>query len=367
MKTTSHIETWHEWISRIAQKCPSIFTLELHKSVKNGKLNADAFNLANSDYHEIFIAESLELISKIAETADFNILTKELFSRNCVGAFSEIIAYNWLITRKFYLQLQIPIAGNDILSKNGATLDGSFNHRHQTIYFDIKSFSLTNAVANKLKMDIEELLFDSEVQILDSWDVPVSAFEKLLEKTKEISSKLKNQSIYKSGKITITSKPKKGVSVSSRIYDPYLLAEENSTFALKHAHKFTINSSFILIFVSHPWFGGALSHDFNNSSKTLTHALSRRSFIQYKNCISSIAEISDKARKEFSTGYASSLLSGILYIDAEPLTKGNYISQCFLYSNPNAKTPINIYNFNNQLKEDGFPTIHIADFTHDNY
>ena len=245
------IKTVHEWIKSIEQLSDFVLSLNLRNEIPDKPLNADAYNFANNKIHQELIAQALQNCS---EFSDFNhdpvkTLTKQLFSSEVVGAFGELFVYNWLVKARLSPKMQVYQTAQDVLCGNGSELDGVFRIGSKEIYFDVKSFGLTEKVVKELKNKLEKILTGKIVSIEGTWDVSVEDLSKMMSKAElgSIVSALQSGQVITKPPLTIRAQEKKEQSVylSSRTSNPYELAQQNANYPLKYAHKFTRKSPFI--------------------------------------------------------------------------------------------------------------------------
>jgi hypothetical protein len=265
----SRLRTTHEWICSIEPLSDVVASLDLRKTIKDASLKADAFNFANDKEHRVAIASAFQNLSSWNGYRDSAVsqLAAQLFGRQTGGAFGELFVYDWLVRAKLPANMQIQRSSQEVLCGNGSELDGSFDFYWDKVFFDVKSFGLQQRVVDALKKRLEEFLPDMTVHITESWDVSVETFEQLVTQAQRVAACLHKDGMYREGPVVIRVEAKKQVSISSRVLNPYLLAQENAAYPLRYAHKFTRNDPFILVFVVHPWLGGLdLQNDFSDTA-----------------------------------------------------------------------------------------------------
>jgi hypothetical protein len=365
----SKLLTTHDWISSVEQLSTAIKVFDLKKVVPKANLETDAFNFANDPAHLQTIASAFQNISNYAgyRTNAIKQLGAQLFGRQTGGAFGELFVYDWLVRAGLQAEMQIQLPARDVLCGNGSELDGVFDLYGSQIYFDIKSFGMTQKVVETLKSKLEDQLPGMTVHIEESWDLPIKTFQDMIAKAPLIATTLKEINLYREGLVSIRAEPKKPVSISSRTSDPYLLAQENATYPLRYAHKFTRNEPFILIFVIHPWLGGLdLSHNFANGTSIFTRSLARRAFLQFRTDVRPIRTLASQVLDSTTIANSSCLLSGLLFLNSWPQDTNNELSSWF-YANPLAKHSINMRHLYSALQESQVQLPSIEGFQHDIY
>lgn len=157
----------------------------------------------------------------------------------------------------------------------------------------------------------------------------------------------------------------KPVRVSTRVSDPYAMAEEHASYAFRFAKQFARHKPFILFLAHHPWLGGlSLNTDFASFTTTYIRALARRTFIQFANDKSPLLGV--------TKGDASQLISGIGFLNISHIPSPQHGAsspvepRLRLFSNPNATNPIPDLTMDMmQLEQPG--SVVIESFRHDNY
>lgn len=368
----SGICTIYEWISVMEQISPAIASLGLKKTLSDERLNADAFNFANDQAHRKAIASAFQNISTYEgyHSSAIALLGTQLFGRQTDGAYGELFVYDWLVRTRLPATMQITLTAKDVLCGNGSELDGVFDLHGNKIYFDVKSFGLSQRIVEALKKRLEALLPERTVFVEESWDVPVTTLQELASKARRIAQSLQTRNCYRDGRILIRVAPKKPVSTSSRELDPYLLAEQNATYPLRYAHKFTRSAPFILIFVIHPWLGGLdLHHDFADYGSIFTRSLARRVFMQFRADAEPVQTLARQVLDSTSIAESTRLLSGLLFLNAWPEKSATTTDAppSWFYANPRAVHPIDAHRFLSAIQGSGVGPLSVDDFRNDVY
>ena len=364
------LKTAHEWISKLAAESSAITQMQLEGKIQNDVLNRDAFNLANCNVHCRLITRTIDELTnkRFSSYEDARDLLHNLISKNTYGAFAELAAYDWLTRCGVIISTQVKMTLNDVLSKNGSTLDGII--KDYNAYFDVKAFGFNGGLSQRLKERLEAEIADEQVLIEESWDISTEKFEELIRSASEVAIQLKNKRMLRFGRLCIRLEAKKTVSISSRCIDPYHLANENARYPFKFAKQFTRNNPFILIFVIHPWFNASSIHnDFAGADTIFTRSIARRAFMQCTLDSPLIDSICCNVPPDLTLADASRLLSAIFFVNVWPSDADPSITQpmpSWLYLNPRATHPITRWQLHCYQSNNPNGT-YIDDFVDDNY
>jgi hypothetical protein len=358
------MRTRHEWIKSLASASPAIEAMNLTNLVPDGELDRDGRSLANDDSHKELIINGIDNLFKrpSAPTTYPKDLLKNMTYRDAYGKFSELAAYNWLIRSNIQISAQVCLTSTEILGAAGAQLDGVIDYCG--IYFDIKAFGFHGYLAQRLKERLEHELPGKTISVEESWDLSVDVFQKLISGAPGIAACLLDTKILSFDRLRIRAEEPKPVHVSGVTVDPYLLAQENQTYAFRSANQFTRNSPFILIFVLHPWFNqGIIYHNFAGADSTFMRALARRTFIQFTDNINPVSEVCKNVAAGTTFADASRLLSAIIFLNVWP--SDAYARGTRIFLNPRATHQLTRNTA--RLFAHINPHIDIDDFMHDDY
>ncbi|BBP00214.1 hypothetical protein [Sulfuriferula nivalis] len=364
------ISTTGDWIDKLAAASDVISAMNLKSLIKNSQLNNNALNLASCDAHcNLIVRATDELVKKRFSTnKNTSDLLCNLIGKNTYGAFAELAAYDWLARCYTTIDTQIHMPANEVLSKNGSTLDGKIK-LYET-YFDVKAFGFNGHLVQRLKELLEDLIPNEQILIEESWDISSEKLQELIKSASSIAVELKEKNMMQFGRLKIRLVQKSPVSISSRIIDPYLLAQENALYPFKYAKQFTKNAPFVLIFVIHPWFNSlAIHNDFSGIDTAFTRSLARRAFMQFSTDMTPANTVCSSVADDVTLSDASCLLSAIFFVNVWPLDADSSIAHqmpSWLYLNPRARHRISV----NQLslyRANNPNGVHIDDFSSDNY
>jgi hypothetical protein len=334
------IATCHEWILDLAAQSPAIAGMKLDSIIAStAVLNEHGLNLANCTAHRRLIVEAVDglLAARPMATEHVSKLLREVIYRNTYGAFAELAAYEWLARCHVRFEPQVPLSNIEVLGANGSTLDGKL---FGGPFFDIKAFGFHGRVAVKLQERLQREFLNEQVLISGSWDLALSTFQQLIESAAAIAEQLKSKRVFQLGPLTILLQPRRAVTVTSRVVDPYRLARENARYVFEDAQQFTRNAPFAIVYVIHPWFNaGAVGTDFAGADTMFTRAFARRAFMQFSGDMTPLGNICENVAPGTTIAEASRLLSAIFFInvwppDADPDAPKRMPS--WIYLNPRA-------------------------------
>lgn len=313
------IRTRFEWLDVLAAESSVVARLDLKRGISDETYkavgqkmsdNKDAFNLAGNYAHNAVIVKTIERLSEHGAPDEvIRKLLLDLTSRNTYGTFCELSAYAFLLEGNHDFDIQAPVTGADILNPNGSDLDGILRLPEE-VFFDVKAFGfhehLVTLLTERLSAEFEPEVVEAD----ESWDVPVSLLFDLLGRDYQgLKEELKINRQARRGAIRFILRAPARVRMTARVVDPERLAEENANYAFRFAKQFARNKPFFLFFVIHPWISGLSLHvNFGGGVDTFTRSFARRTFSQFRADQSAVFDM--------TLGEASSLLSGIVFIDA---------------------------------------------------
>jgi hypothetical protein len=334
-----------EWIRDLAARSQLIAGLELEASLDpTALLTRDALSLASCPAHCRLIVRAIERLLSAPGPASLEYsreVLRRLIQHDTYGAFAELAGYEWLGRCGVEFEPQVQLAPSDVLGVAGSMLDGKIRGGP---YFDIKGFGFSGRLARRLQEKLQANFPNEQVLVSGSWDIALAAFEELIRSTSRIAGELRTERYIKHGRLEIRLEKRQPITVSSRVADPYRLARENARFAFADAQQFTKNESFVSLYVIHPWFNAAtIGNDFGGMDATLTRSLARRTFMQFSNDPTPLADICDRVAASATMGDASRLLSAIFFVNVWPTDADTRVTQEFpswLYLNPRATHPV---------------------------
>lgn len=337
-----------------------------------------------SGFNQAF-KKRLERLSTIYTDRDSNFdnliktINEVSSNSNWEGAYSELVAFDFLNSCNDYLQNPIEISktipASETLASNigmsNVNLDGYYSEFD--IYFDVKTLmdkskNILDSVIDKAKkqLGIEVL------HILPQYpgDIDYRIFEKNF-------SPLVNEL---SCSINVTTKPtfisskiisdlsyriiwEKGVLMVHSIYDQYQHAENHHQLLFKHAKKFVLAKPTVIVFVVFPWFSER-NFIFKDNQEVFFRSFSRRFFCQYIRAVQDIDECC--YIKGVSNATITKSISSVIFLHDDCITDSIPEKQnirAFAYLNPNATNKIST-SFRRYLSS---LNIKIDDFEHDNY
>jgi hypothetical protein len=286
------IDTRIQWLKKLERLSSTIHGYGLSGSLKDviyvnrlgakpDFLDSDAFNVANSDPHNLIVKYAVDALQgKMPEPA-VRALLSELTSRKTYGAFSELMAYKWLGDAGVPFAAQIPATNADVVNPHGSTLDGQVTLADGTMsYFDVKGFGF---VAHKIKLlreRLEDKLPGQSVLVEGDWNVSIDVIQDLHEiGFSQLLSDLQGMGRASRKPLEFRSQRQQQVTISVHAVDPLTLALENRDYPLRFAGQYARNQPFILIFVIHPWFSqGELHQNFGDFVDIFTEEMSRLAF-----------------------------------------------------------------------------------------
>jgi len=337
------VRTRYEWLDLLAAESRIISRIDLKSTVADEvysvgpgmpSANVDALNLAGSEEHNKKIALYIDILSASGVHDDIikKILT-DLTSRNTYGTYSELAVYGSLSDHGLTFDIQVHCDQVDILNPNGADLDGKLM-LSQEILFDIKAFGFHAHLIEKLTERLSSDLSPNYVTANESWDISIQTLEKLLGRDyKALKEDLEKHNLAKRGPIRFISRQPTRVQISSHVLDPIALADKNADYAFRYAKQFSRNKPFLLLFSIHPWFGGIVLHNnFGGYVDNFTTKFASNVFSQNNS--------SDSTPFGVTRGTASTLLSGIGFIDSWQGQPENPAPRHRLFLNPNAVHPL---------------------------
>jgi hypothetical protein len=318
------IDTRMQWLTELERISSIIHSYRLSGTLKDtvyvdrqgakpNFLDSDAYNVANSDPHNLIVKESVDALQgKMPEPA-IRALLGELTFRKTYGAFSELMAYKWFGDARVPFAGQVPATKLDVVNPNGSTLDGEVELADgATSYFDVKGFGF---IAHKIKLlqeRLEDKLTGQSVLIEGDWNLSIDALQDLHESGfSKLLVELQTRGFAARAPLQFRAQKQQRVTISSHAVDPLKLARENRDYPLRFAGQYARNKPFMLVFVIHPWFSqGVLHQNFGNFVDIFTEELARLAFQSF----------AQDQTQEMSTTRAelTRLLSGLVFLNGWP-------------------------------------------------
>jgi hypothetical protein len=360
----------HDWLTELAALSPRIASLnstsilpQLTYGTPAAPANLAAYNLSASRAHNAAIARWFECLPQSATPQQIRKLLGDLTSdrnRTTYGTFSELAAYGALANAELKFDIQVPMAGREILNPNGSDLDGLL-HLNNDVLFDVKGFGLQEYLVEALLERLNADFAPECIRAEGSWDVSVATLDELLGSAgyRALKAELNAGSRATARRQTLefVRGPAQQVQISIIAHDPYAAAAQHADYAFRFAKQFPRRRRFLLVFVFHPWLGGFNKHvNFASAADIFLRAFARRTFLQFRR---------DRTNRCFdvSRGAASRLISGLLFLDAWQDAEGPRHGRLFL--NPNAKSPLS--DLDRDILQHGAHWLAIDDFRHDVY
>jgi hypothetical protein len=295
-------------------------------------------------------------------------LLARLVYRGTCGAFAELAAYSWIARCNMCFTPQVQLRSGLVLGRDGSTLDGV---THSGLYFDIKAFGFHTNLVNRLRKRIQEFFQDEQVLISESWDLSLESLESMFASINAIAEELRSRRFFRYDQMEIRLQPMRRVTVTSRVVQPYKLAQENSLFVFSDAQQFTIDAPFAIIFVIHPWITGGESYgNVFGEDTILTRSLARRAFFQYSADTSPLNSICSRVVPNTTLADASRQLSAICFVNAWPRNESDeplrHRAPTWIYLNPRAKYPVP-FDFVDLARSQNEHGTHMDDFAYDDY
>jgi hypothetical protein len=332
------MRTRYEWLDALSATSPVIKGLGVKNAVSDAvykaagtksSVNADAFNLSNSDKHNQAVIDTIEQLSaKGAQPATLKKFITDLTSQNTYGTFAELSAYRFLLQGGHDFDIQAPMDGTSILNPRGADLDGILRLPEE-IVFDIKGFGFLDYLVTRLTTRLSDDLAPDLAVAEDSWDVSTELLNDLLGKDyKALLNELKANRKATRDLMKFSVRAPQRVQVTQRESSPARAANENAEYPFRFAKQFARHKPFFLFFVIHPWFSGSLHVNFDGSLDQFTGEFAKQFFCQFE---------SDKQMLfGLTRAEVARLLSGIVFVDAWELQQAAKKTKYRLFLNPNA-------------------------------
>ncbi|MCH5194201.1 MAG: hypothetical protein J1F11_09585 [Oscillospiraceae bacterium] len=305
--------------------------------------------------------------NKIAQDALANLINKQ---NN--GALYELLLYSYLKENSIAFKPQVLVENcNCLKNKCDYYADGVL--MRSSIYFDVKSFGMSEAAINKLREKIHEKMPDYLITIDGNLDASTKNIEKFaLRKIDDIINSLKpsrhdNEKLtyyIKEIGLTICATPTKHKRASSiSEFHPYKWAEENEFYFISHASQFCTNNPYIIFCPfdnkSTDVFCGKLC-----DNDIAFRALTRRIFMKLNHCTDSLDKYDHKARPNIKVCEAVRKLSAIVFIDVTQKHDYKNAAYTWAYINPNAEHKLSRRKIQQEFSYNG---LYIDDFLYDTY
>jgi hypothetical protein len=364
------LNTCGDWVAELALLSPFVASLGADALPDPAApLKTDALNLANCPAHCRLVGRALEGLraAPVNASADYvRGLLCNLLQRNTYGAFTELAACDWLNRCYTKFEPQVRMTPTEVLGVNGSTLDGKI---WAGPYFDVKAFGFTGRVSQRLQERLQQEFPNDQIVFSGSWDLALGTFQQLIQDSLLIAAQLRATRYFRHGPLEIHLRQKQPVTVSTRVVEPYRVAHENAKCVFEDAQQFTRNAPFIVLYVIHPWFSaGVIHNDFAGMDTMLTRSLARRTFMQFSQDTTPLADVCDSAAPGTTMQDAAALLSGIFFVNVWPQdagdTKRRYPS--WLYLNPRATHRLSLSSLS-LFRIENLHGTHMDDFSHDDY
>lgn len=313
------------------------------------------------------------------------------------GAYSELVALDYWIQFENITNIKFPDRGRvesfpDSIAKKidqqEIDIDISLDLNTKKIFSDVKSMipthmELTDLIVDRLKSNNSKNYL---IGIDDVYDVDylrtksdlINEIRKgfLLQELNECINQNKkyHRKTLRSGqniafRISYPKPGKNNVLTTTRVLDPYKLANDYKYKVLDYYNKLLVKEPSLLTFVINPWFNSELNMD-KQFLRVFLRSLSRRVFIELVKDETDLEKFfPELTGKKITIAEVAKKISGIIFIYDESILKEKKdINDVYIYLNPNAT--------NRVLKERDFdilrwsPEINqpfIDDFTNDNY
>lgn len=315
-----------------------------------------------------------------------------------IGPYSELVAldfysqFNSHVITNYIARLPIKEHPKSIPARMGhkqlIDIDMRLEFPRKVLYTDVKSFNcIHQEILDKIFENVE--LFAQEkchktvlvgVDNLSSLDYK-KVKESLGNEKRLIQDELKKA--VQEGKYFVNYKSPSGLEFNFKInyssvlslkreYSPYSMAEAYRYKFVDYGAKLIDNEYSLITMLRNPWFNRE-TVDFGNFNNYFYRSLSRRIFIELKDCKEKAFHFSPSyGRSNVTVGEISRNLAGIVFIDDNSMKSKSFdeIYSAYIYLNPNysAKPPLVSQDFKhfvhsqyrNQLKD-------LDDFSHDNY
>lgn len=306
-------------------------------------LDSDAYNVANSDPHNLIVKESVDALQgKMPEPA-IRALLGELTFRKTYGAFSEVMAYKWFGDAGVPFAGQVPATKLDVVNPNGSTLDGEVTLADGTkSYFDVKGFGFIAHKIMLLQKRLEDKLTGHSVLIEGDWNLSIDALQDLHESGfSKLLGELQTAGGATRAPLQFRAQKQQRITISSHAVEPLKLAQENREYPLRFAGQYARNKPFMLVFVIHPWFSqGELHQNFGNFVDIFTEELARLAFQSFAQ---DQTQEMGMARAELTR-----LLSGLVFLNGWP-PEGTDAPRpepfCRIFLNGEAKNKLKVSQF----------------------
>ncbi len=355
---TATIDTRHQWIAELERLSPIIKAYDLTRTTLKKDVvyidrtlngpdrtrDADAFNVANSEAHNVMIAEAVAALHGKMPDSAIRSLLGELTDKKTYGAFSEIVAYKWLSDAGVPFTAQVAMTGADVVNPNGTVADGQVTFPFGKIAnLDIKGFGFVEHKTELLQRRLEKEFSGQFVQFGGDWSLSMDMLQDLHDHRgfSGLVADLKSTGRATRDALEIVVQKKRRLNVSTRSINFSTVAKLNEGYPYRFTSQFTRRHPFFLVFMIHPWFGGkTFNLNFVGTTDRTVKALATGAFQSF---------LTDTSLVEGITyAEASTLLSGLVFLDGWPET-GTDAAQsrpfCRVYLNGGARNPLEVSDF----------------------
>lgn len=348
-----------------------------------GALNSDQY----SSFKNSFL-KRLERLSAIYKKDPANfpnlvpVLNEVSSTRNWEGAYSELVAFDFLNSDQDYLRQPISLSKTVSASETLGSSLGMTNVNFDGYYddfgvcFDVKVLSdKSGDMLASVITQVKRQLGNPEVTILPEYplDMGYSAVESHVGALiRELSGAINIQSktqFVKSAVVPNLSFRLQwggGVAMTVGTYDPYQHAKNHHRLLFIHAKKFSRIQPSLIVFVVFPWFSESfLSHGVFDTA-IFYRAFCRRFFCEYAQSAVKATTLIKSVGDDTTLSQVTASLSGVLFIEDASIqstdpSQQNVRALCYL--NPNAAQKVGT-DYRTHLETIG---VTIDDFEHDNY
>lgn len=345
----------------------------------------------NNDHYSSFKISFLKRLERLStlykkDAANFPnlvpVLNEVSSTRNWEGAYSELVAFDFLNSDKDYLsqpiRLSKTVSASETLGSSLGMTNVNFDGYHDDfgVCFDVKVLSDKSAdMLESAITRVKQQLGNPQVTILPEYplDMGYDAFDShVRDLIKELSGAINVQSktqFIKSSVVPGLSFRLRwgpGVAMTVGTYDPYQHAKNHHRLLFTHAKKFSRIQPSLIVFVVFPWFSESfLSHGVFDTA-IFYRAFCRRFFCEYAQSAVKATTHIKSVGDDTTLSQVTACLSGVLFIEdasilsADP-SQQNVRALCYL--NPNAAHKVGSL-YRTHLEKIG---VTIDDFEYDNY
>lgn len=314
-------------------------------------------------------------------------LLKDICSNSNRGKIYELLTYSYLRELCIPFTTHVKIdkahcfkASNDYIGDGKITF-GFSNHiedEESAIFFEIKSFGISEPLIIKLKQKIQEKMPEYYIITEGSLDSSTIELQKTaLEKLSDICEALKNSHLFngvllytlKELNISIRAIPftllnQSGTYVGGiSVFNGYKWAKENETYFIRHCSQLCKDNPFIIICPFDEHFAPTFATNLSDHNIISFRSLSRRIFMNLLNNKENLCAYDPKAQKNITVSDAIRKISAIWFVDINKSHEYNNNSS-WAFINPNADNPIPRYQIDQLFHNNG---VYFDDFIHDNY